>query len=161
MDYHLRIAKGDGELSSLADLHPPSKTERTLGRVTSGTTITLRALGASLGAWLGSPPGWYRYLPSDAPVSHGMPELAMPTEDSEVEPVGDRPLRRGVPPMLANGCPRALYTSISLTRDKERKKEGSRGSDDDGGCCRGERAQRTEVEACTGKGQDHDAAEDL
>lgn len=54
-------------------------------------TTTLTALGASLGAWLGSPPGWYRYLPSDAPVSQGMPELAMPTEDSEVEPVGDRP----------------------------------------------------------------------
>lgn len=65
---------------------------RTLGKFTLGTMTTLTALGASLGSACGSPPGWYWYLPSPAPVSHGMPELAMPTFSSEVEPVGERPV---------------------------------------------------------------------
>jgi hypothetical protein len=67
-------------------LHP-----RTLGRVTSGTITTLTALGASLGAADLSPPGWYRYLPSVEPVSHGMPAEAIGTVFSDVDLVGVRP----------------------------------------------------------------------
>lgn len=65
---------------------------RTLGRLTSGMTTTLRALGASLGAILESPPGWYLYLPSVEPVSQGIPSLARPMVASDVDLVGDRPV---------------------------------------------------------------------
>jgi hypothetical protein len=63
---------------------------RTLGRLTSGMTTTLIALGASLGARLVSPPGWYWYLPSE-PLSQGIP--AIPTDCSDVDLVGVRPDR--------------------------------------------------------------------
>jgi hypothetical protein len=66
----------------------------TLGRLTSGTTTTLTALGALLGATLASPPGWYWYLPSLEPDSHGMLFLAMATGVSDVDWVGVRPRKQ-------------------------------------------------------------------
>lgn len=38
--------------------------EVTFGKLTLGTMTLCRALGASLGGFLGSPPGWYWYLPT-------------------------------------------------------------------------------------------------
>lgn len=64
---------------------------RTLGRLTLGTTTTLTALGASLGAAEGSPPGWYWYLPAPEPDSQGMEFLVWGTAVSSVEAVGLRP----------------------------------------------------------------------
>ena len=71
---------------------PGRSPSRTLGRLTSGMTVTLMALGASFGAFAGLPPGWYRYLPSEAPLSQGMDSRAMPTGVSEVAAVGVRPV---------------------------------------------------------------------
>lgn len=88
---------------------------RTLGKFTLGTMTTLTALGASLGSACGSPPGWYWYLPSPAPVSHGMPELAMPTFSSEVEPVGERPV---------NGKSIEVRNCSSISRIAEEEKVG-------------------------------------
>ena len=51
--------------------------------------LVLSALGASFAGALRSPPGWYLYLPSPEPVSHGMP--ALDTGDSEVDVVGEAP----------------------------------------------------------------------
>jgi hypothetical protein len=43
---------------------------------------------------LGSPPGWYWYLPWVEPVSHGMLFLARGTVLSDVDLVGVRPGKR-------------------------------------------------------------------
>lgn len=51
---------------------------------------TFNAEGASLGAALGSPPGWYWYLPSPPCSSHGLLLAAWATFRSEEELVGDR-----------------------------------------------------------------------
>lgn len=48
----------------------------------------MTALGASFGAALRSPPGWYWYLPWVEPVSHGMLALARGTLLSDVDVVG-------------------------------------------------------------------------
>lgn len=42
--------------------HHGGKEKSTLGRLTFGTTTECSALGASLGGFLASPPGWYLYL---------------------------------------------------------------------------------------------------
>lgn len=97
----------------------------TLGRLTSGMTVTFRALGASLGAASGSPPGWYLYLPSVEPVSQGMPDLAMPTSFSEVDLVGVRPRIDGISRCsddltLARIMQREAYRNIVLLRLERR-----------------------------------------
>lgn len=62
----------------------------TLGRVTLGMMTTLRADGASFFGALGSPPGWYWYLPEPPPSSHGLLLAASATRRSEEALVGDR-----------------------------------------------------------------------
>jgi len=60
-----------------------------LGRLTLGITTECRALGASLGAALGSPPGWYWYFP-EVPDCHGAEFGAILTGCSDEEEVGLR-----------------------------------------------------------------------
>lgn len=75
---------------SLSSTCPTSECyELTLGRLTFGTTTLCSALGASFGAFDGSPPGWYWYLP-DVFVSHGREFGAMLTGISLLEDVGFR-----------------------------------------------------------------------
>ena len=74
---------------------------QTLVRVTFGTMTLCRALGASLGAFFGSPPGWYWYLkcsfclasPFALDVCHGIVPSAILTGASDEEDVGLRPRR--------------------------------------------------------------------
>jgi hypothetical protein len=63
--------------------------ELTAGRLTLGIITECSALGASLGAAFGSPPGWYWYFPV-VPDCHGAEFGAMLTGCSEEEDVGLR-----------------------------------------------------------------------
>lgn len=79
--------------------HDQLNHRRTFVRVTFGKITLCRALGASLGALLGSPPGWYWYLKcsfGDEPslalsCFQGSVLGAMLTGASEDEDVGLRP----------------------------------------------------------------------
>ena len=115
----------------------------TLGRETSGTTTTLTALGASLGALLVSPPGWYEYLPSLASPSHGIPPLEMVTDSSDVDLVGVRPRSGGQKVSLGKQHNHHAYAWFVSERwgvvDKT----------------------RTKVESGATQGGSHDTSEDL
>jgi hypothetical protein len=63
---------------------------RTFGKVTFGMMTVFNAEGASFLGALGSPPGWYWYLPSPPPDSHGLLFAAWLTLRSEEALVGDR-----------------------------------------------------------------------
>ena len=72
-------------------------------RVILGTITLCKALGASLGAFLGSPPGWYWYLKCEsgpesalaASFCQGSVPGAMLTGASEDDEVGLRPKSYG------------------------------------------------------------------
>ena len=65
--------------------------QHTFGRFTFGMITSFKADGASFGVALGSPPGWYLYLPEVSDFQ-GSESIAFATGDSEVEEVGLRPL---------------------------------------------------------------------
>lgn len=74
----------------------------TFGKLTLGTMTLCNALGASLGGFLGSPPGWYWYLksclaasPLELSVCHGIVPGATFTLASEVAEVGLPPNTQG------------------------------------------------------------------
>ena len=60
-----------------------------MGRLTLGMTTTFRPDGASLGAWLVSPPGWYWYFAPEPDFQGSLPGI-LATTFSLVAPVGER-----------------------------------------------------------------------
>lgn len=83
---------------SLTSSLPQTHFRLTFVKVTFGTMTVFNALGASLGDFFLSPPGWYWYLkfwpalsPFELPTCHGMLPSAILTLASEEAEVGLRP----------------------------------------------------------------------